>query len=241
MGEQNMLVLGRHHRRRRGERVSAKGLGSMHLGKSVGAAVTAIVLAVTVLPACTGSPASDPSSTPTPASADPTTAPAESPTASPTPTSDTDIAAAAAGAVLRDYLTLSNQLRTNPDMPLDSLDDVTTSVERDSQTKFLSEWRDKGWTTTGAVEVADLELVDVSLDNSDPDGGSVPTVTFEVCQDASDTDVVDTSGTSVVAPDRPDRSWTRYLVSNYRWDDDPGDAWRVASSETLEREPCDAA
>ena len=41
-------------------------------------------------------------------------------------------------------------------------------------------------------------------------------------------------------PDRPDTGWIRYSVANYEWDSDPDGAWRVASSQDIERTPCDA-
>ncbi|MEU2200611.1 hypothetical protein [Isoptericola sp. NPDC019482] len=196
---------------------------------------------MTVPAACTDSPGSEPTSNPTQATAEPTTSPDESPTGSPSPTSDTDIAAAGAEAVLREYLTLSNDLRTDTSRPLDELEEVATGLELDSQSKFLTDWREKGWQATGEARLVELDLVDVSLDNSDPDAGKVPTVTMEACVDVTGSDVVDSDGDSVIEPSRADRTWTRYLVSNYRWDDDPSDSWRVASSETLERESCDAA
>ncbi|QAY71621.1 hypothetical protein [Xylanimonas protaetiae] len=141
---------------------------------------------------------------------------------------------------MRDYVALSDELRSDANVPLDRLDTVATSIELDAQTRFLTDWRSKEWKLTGATRIVELDLVDVSLDNADPAAGHVPTVTFELCYDVSDGDVVGPDGTSVVQPNRPTRGWTRYLVSNYAWTTDPTGSWRVASSETLEREPCDA-
>lgn len=93
---------------------------------------------------------------------------------------------------------------------------------------------------TGETKVVELEVQSVNLDNSDPQAGKVPTVQIDVCFDVSGVDVLDADGKSVVAPDRPDTGWIRYSVANYEWDSDPDGTWRVASSQNIERTPCDA-
>ena len=80
----------------------------------------------------------------------------------------------------------------------------------------------------------------MNLDNSDPQAGTVPTVQIDLCFDVSDVDVVDSEGTSVTNPDRPDTGWIQFLVSNYDYVADPETGWRVASSKDLGRPPCDA-
>jgi hypothetical protein len=57
----------------------------------------------------------------------------------------------------------------------------------------------------------------------------------------SGVDVVDADHKSIVSSDRPDTGWIQFLVSNYRWDDDPDGGWRVASSQDIKRTPCDAS
>ena len=80
----------------------------------------------------------------------------------------------------------------------------------------------------------------VDLNNSDPKAGRAPTVQVDVCYNLTDVDVVDEDGESIVNPDRPETGWIRYFVSNYKWETDPSGAWRVATSKSLERAPCDA-
>lgn len=235
MGQRKVRVSGQHGGWHGDGSIPVEGLGGMRLGERACAAVTATVLAVTVLSACT-----DSGPTPSPTPAPTTSAPSEEPPPTAEPTSDADVAASAAETALRDYLDLSNDLRIDAGLSLDELESLATGIELDSQTAFLTDWREKGWQATGEARLVEVDVVDVSLDNSAPDSGRVPTVTVEVCADVAGTDVVDASGDSVVAPDRADRGWTRYLVSNYAWDADPSGGWRVASSETLEREPCDA-
>ena len=238
MGERKVRVSGRRGGWHGDGSIPVEGLGGMRLGERACAAVTATVLAVTALSACTDS---GPTPSPIPVPTDPTTSTlSEEPPQPAEPSLDSDLAASAAETALRDYLDLSNELRIDAGLPLDGLESHATGIELDSQTTFLTDWREKGWQATGEARLVEVDVVDVSLDNSAPDSGRVPTVTVEVCADVAGTDVVDASGDSVVAPDRADRGWTRYLVSNYEWDADPTGGWRVASSETLEREPCDA-
>ncbi|MFC8943354.1 hypothetical protein ACFT1B_35285, partial [Streptomyces griseoincarnatus] len=91
---------------------------------------------------------------------------------------------------------------------------------------------------TGSTQIADLVVQSVSLDNSDPTAGLVPTVQVDVCYDVGDVDLVDASGTSVISSSRPDRRWERLQVANYDYEADPTGGWRVASLETLEKAPC---
>jgi hypothetical protein len=179
--------------------------------------------------------------------ADPTTNPSPSPsssaptTASPTPPSDSEIASRAASAVLRKYYDVRNQLRQDPAQPLKLLEDVATSTELAAQQNLFKKEREQGLHQVGTTKVAELEVQSVNLDNSDPKAGKVPTVQIDLCFDVSQVDVVDANGKSVISPDRPDTGWIQFLVSNYQWDTDPDGGWRVASSQDLERTPCEAS
>ena len=117
---------------------------------------------------------------------------------------------------------------------------VAISTELTAQQTLFKRERDQGLRQTGETKVVELHVEAVNLDNSDPRAGKVPTVQIDVCFDVSDVDVLDADGKSVVSPDRPDTGWIRYSVANYQWDTDPDGAWRVASSQDLERTPCDA-
>jgi hypothetical protein len=178
---------------------------------------------------------------------DPTTNPSPSPTtsasttATPTPRSDSEGASEAASAVLRRYYDVRNQLRKDAAQPLTLLEEVAASTELAAQQNLFKKERKQGLHQVGTTKVAELEVQSVNLDNSDPKAGKVPTVQIDLCFDVSQVDVVDANGKSVISPDRPDTGWIQFLVSNYQWDTDPDGGWRVASSQDLERTPCEAS
>ncbi|MER6971186.1 hypothetical protein ABT304_09045 [Nocardioides sp. NPDC000445] len=117
---------------------------------------------------------------------------------------------------------------------------VETSSMLSADRHLLEGERSKKLRQVGDTEVADTSVESVSLDNSDPDAGKVPTVTVDVCWDVSAADLVDADGKSVVSPDRADVGWTRFIVANYRYRTDPLTGWRVASAEDLKQQPCEA-
>ena len=208
-------------------------LGPMNYHRRFSALATAALLLVAGAACARGN---DPSATQsqTPSSPAPTTATS-------TPPSESEIASGAASAVLRKYNDISNQLRRDPSLPLSLLDSVATSTELAAQRNLLRNERKRGFHQVGETKVAVLQVESVNLDNSDPSAGRVPTVQVDVCFDVSQVDVVDRKGKSIISPDRPDTSWIRFLVSNYQRDKDPDGGWRVASSQDLKREPCDAS
>lgn len=178
---------------------------------------------------------------------DPRTNPSPSPstststTATPTPRSDSEVASESASAVLRRYYDVRNQLRQDTTQPLTLLEDVATSTELAAQQNLFKKERKQGLHQVGTTKVAVLEVQSVNLDNSDPKAGKVPTVQIDLCFDVSQVDVVNANGKSVISPDRPDTGWIQFLVSNYQWDTDPDGGWRVASSQDIERTPCEAS
>lgn len=196
------------------------------------ATATAVAIAVG---GC-ASDGNDPEATPTPTSSSSSPAP----TTSPTPQSDSEIASEAASAVLRQYYDVRNELRQDSSKSLSRLDDVAVSTELAAQRNLFTKERKQGLHQTGETKVAKLDVTSVNLDNSDPKVGKVPTVQIDLCFDVSGVDVIDKNGKSVISPDRPDTGWIRFLVSNYQWDNDPEGGWRVASSQDIERTPCDA-
>lgn len=196
------------------------------------------MVALAALSACTGTPDDSPSSSPTPTTTATTASPTPSPT--PSPTSETELAAANAEAVLRDFYRVTDELSTDPSRPLTELESVATSVVLDSWTRDFERSRRDELKQTGTTRLAQVDLVDISMDNSDPSHGEVPSVRFEVCWDVSDVEITNPDGTSALPADRPVRGWERLIVANYNWESDPAGGWRVASGETIEREPCDA-
>ena len=225
-----------------GERRSSqrKDVGRMSHGRGAGR-LTAALLVLAVASACSGTPDDSPTSpVPTvPAEAPASTFPSPSP--SPSPASEADLAAANAEAVLRDFYRVTDDLSSDPSRPLTDLDAVATSIALDSWTRDFQRSRQDELRQSGATRLVEVNLVDVSLDNSDPEHGKVPSVRFEVCWDISDVVITKHDGTPADLPaERPKRGWERLIVSNYSWDSDPAGGWRVASGETLEREPCEA-
>lgn len=163
------------------------------------------------------------------------------PTASATTAKPASSAASSeALALIRRYYGVRDDLRHNPTAPLSQLEDVAIGVELDTQKRLFERERQQGRHQTGDTKLAKLEVQSVSLDDSDPKAGHVPTVRVDVCYDVSKVDVVDKNDRSVVSPSRPDTGWIRYSVSNYDYRQDPSGSWRVASSHDLERAPCEA-
>jgi len=198
----------------------------------------ALSLATAVLLLVAGTSCADDDGDPTDPRSNP---PASSPfSSSPTPTSPSESATAAATATVNDYYAIRNQLRRDPTQPLSRLKSVAISTELTTQQTLFKRERKQGLHQTGETKVVEVEVQSVNLDNSDPQAGKVPTVQIDVCFDVSGVDVLDADGKSVVTPDRPDTGWIRYSVANYEWDSDPDGAWRVASSQDIERTPCDA-
>jgi hypothetical protein len=197
--------------------------------------VATAALIVAALTSC-ASDGNDPSASPTPTPSSP--APT---TAATTPPSDSELASKAASAVLRKYYAVRNQLRQDPSQPLTLLDEVAISTELAAQQNLFKKERKQGLHQTGETKVAKVEVQSVNLDNSDPMAGKVPTVQIDLCFDVSGVDVIDKDGKSVISPDRPDTGWIQFLVSNYQWDTDPDGSWRVASSQDIERTPCEAS
>jgi len=195
--------------------------------------LTTAVLLLAVVAAC----GSDP---------DPDGAPSTSPsiTSSPSTTSSTpatpkEQAGADASAATVLYYATIDELRQDATAPLSRLDSVAVGTQLSAQEKFLTNQRDGGLLQVGDTKVIETKVQSISLDNSDPASGRVPTVTIDVCWDVSNADLMDSSGESVVAADRADRGWTRLTVANYSWDSEPENGWRVAGGEDLEKKPCD--
>lgn len=199
--------------------------------RGISALATALLLAAGAGCASGDDPAATPSRTPS--SPAPTTATS-------TPPTDSEKASAAASDVLRRYNDVLNRLGQDANKPLSLLDSVAISTELAAQRNTLRNQRNQNLRQVGDTKLAGLTVESVNLDDSDPKAGKVPTVQVDACFDVRHVDLVDRNGKSVVSPDRPDTAWVQFLVSNYRWGNDPDGGWRVASSQDLKRTPCDA-
>ena len=214
-------------------KVGGKGFRHMTRARGVQGIATAVLI-VAALTSCAERKDPDLGPSPSVSSSAPTTS-------TPSPRSDSEIASESATAVLREFYNVRNRLRQHVKEPLRLLDDVAISTELAAQKQLFNKERERGLHQTGDTKIVELDVTSVNLDNSDPDVGNVPTVQIDLCFDVSDVDVIDKHGNSVIAPDRPDTGWIQFLVSNYQWDADPEGAWRVASSQDIERTPCDVS
>ena len=192
-------------------------------------------LMLAAVSACGGTDA-DPPQTSKPSSTSPST-----PTTSSSPSSPSDEASADASDALRNYFTVVDQLRSDPKGDLKKLKSVATSAQLNAVETLIGRQHDEGQRQTGTTAINEMKVQSVSLDNSDPRAGKVPTVVIDVCWDVSRVDVLDKSGESIVSPDRPDTGWTRYTVANYRYVADPTGGWRVATGQDLKQAPCAAS
>ncbi|MPV35966.1 hypothetical protein [Georgenia subflava] len=121
------------------------------------------------------------------------------------------------------------------------LEDITVSVALVSRQRQVERERGDGWVQTGETKIVELDLQGVNLTNADGSGKTVPVVEFDVCIDVADMDIVDANGNSVGAEGRPTRGWERHTLVNHDWENDPANGWRVSTSETLEKQPCEAS
>jgi hypothetical protein len=198
--------------------------------------VSAAALLLAITGGCSDEPARDGSRAPSP-----TQPSASATTVAAAPPRSKEGASDAASATVQTYYVIRNQLRKNPKQPLSLLKSVATSTELAGQQRLFKTERMQGLHQIGDTRVAKLEVQSINLENSDPKLGKVPTVQIDVCFDVSDVDVVGPNGESVVPSNRPDTGWIRYSVTNYEWTANPGGAWRVASSQDIERTPCAAS
>ncbi len=206
----------------------------MTISRGAHALATAALLLAAVS-ACT-----DDSSEATPTE-EPTSESSSPMSSQPSPPTDSEIAADAATQVVRDYFAAVDGLRQDPESALRELKVVATGSELSAQQLLIRAERGKGLRQTGDTRLAKLTMQSMNLDNSDPEGGKVPTAQVDVCWDVTEVDLVDENGKSVVVPSRPDRGWIRFTVTNHQWNTDPNGGWRVMAGQDLERTPCMAS
>lgn len=167
-----------------------------------------------------------------------TNSPSPSSPSSSAPADPRSQAEAAAQATVRKYFQVTDRIGQNPKAPLSALKTVDISGVLSQDQHTFTDWRSKGWKKTGSLKVTKMQVEQVNLDNSDPANGKVPTVAIAVCTDASNVDVVNKSGKSVVLKSRPTLLTTRYTVANYHYKSDPAGGWRVAVIEDEEVGKC---
>ena len=190
--------------------------------------VATAALVVAALASCASNgndPAANPS--PSPRSPAPTTS-------STSPPSESDIASEGASAILRKYFATVDALRQDPKRPASDLDAVASSTDLLAQRNLLKSQRAGGLHQVGATKIVELSVQSVSLDNP-------ATALIDVCWDVTAVDVLDSDGSSVVTSERKDVGWTRFTVTNAKWETAPADGWRVSGGSDLEKAPCAAS
>lgn len=193
------------------------------------AGAAAALTALLALTACNGGE---------PTTTEPTSTPTPTETTS-APTDPKDQAVDDATAALQRYFDVTNELRNNPQLPLKRLETVAISSGLlYTQQEFRLYREEKGITRTGDATFEVQKVLEISLDNSNPEKGQVPTVKLQVCWDRSKTDAVDQNGESQVNPDRIDRSKATFFVSNYNFAKKPREGWKVSSYQTPGEEEC---
>ena len=104
---------------------------------------------------------------------------------------------AAAEETYRAYVDALNQVDLSDPETFEAVYAWTTGEANAGEKKSLSRMHADGWTVQG-----DTLITEVALDSFDDDGN--PAVVLDICADVSDVQVLDSSGLSVVGPDRPD-------------------------------------
>lgn len=142
--------------------------------------------------------------------------------------SDEDEAFAAAEATYRAYVDALNAVDLSDP---DTFEDVyawTTGEANADERKTLSQMHADSWTVDGETVV--VLFAPDSLDASD-----VTTVHAVVCTDVGDVEVKDSSGASVVSPDRP----SRYSLQVIFTDADSPTGFLISESTAIEDTRCE--
>lgn len=178
---------------------------------------------------------------------EPATAPPPAPTAVEEPADTTpaepvqqtpeDLAAAEAQERYEEFLRVGDDVGQGGFASALPFDAVAVAPERVFQeTAFRNARKTPGLRQIGTTQIASMSVTSVDLT---PEPGGYPGVVLQVCLDVSGVDILDGSGTSIVSPDREDRS--KSTVTMYRYE--PGTkgaeagGWYVYEATAL-NEPC---
>ncbi|GAB3814257.1 hypothetical protein GCM10028820_09920 [Tessaracoccus terricola] len=165
------------------------------------AAITVLAMALGALSACSPDTENSPSPTPTVTSADPTPSPSpsESPTTAspdPTPTPSETLDADQQGArdVVNEFFRLYDELRRNPEMPVQPLADITLN---DVQADYLREVQ--AFRDANALLVGEIAREIIYVDQVETREGE-KLVRVEACTDSTDADVIDADSRESILP-----------------------------------------
>lgn len=160
------------------------------------------------------------------------TAPVQEPAQTPE-----DLAAAEAEERYREFLRVGDEVGQGGFVSADPFDAVTVLPERAYQeTALRNAQRTPGLRQIGTTQVASLSVTSVDLT---PEPGGYPEVVLQACLDVSGVDIVDGTGSSIVLPEREERSKSTVTMYHY----EPGTkgaetgGWFVYEATAL-NEPC---
>lgn len=196
------------------------------------ATVTALTAAsmATVLGACSGGSGSEKPTRSTPYGPT-TTSPAPSVSA-PTPTSpatsyDPNSPQERAKEMVRAYFEVSDECLQEPSKAKATcFDSVATTSALNDLRSALSSAQAAQTKQIGFLQVVSTTLLKTDLTNKPKESPpTVPNMTFGVCYDVSEVNVVDYNGKSIVPPDRKPRGIENVTVVNYKYPDPT--QWRV--------------
>lgn len=157
-------------------------------------------------------------------------------TSSPTPTSpDPDAPEVRAEAALREYFRVHDACMHDPTKSKPTcFDKVAVSSALEDLRNGLSASQAAHSRQIGDSKVVTVKQTKIDLTNKPKETPpSIPTVTFSVCYDVSDVNIVDYKGRSLVPADRRPRGVETIGVVNYEYPDPAG--WRVGFTEATSK------
>ncbi len=191
------------------------------------ATAPAILIALTLLTACT--PTATESPTTTAVSSTTVTTPSASPTsssASPTPTSTLDPDQEAAQVAVVEYFRALNAVRSDPDADVQQLADITTGTHTSAELQVIGQYREQG-----VVQIGERTYIYKGVGPVVESGG-VRSVEVRVCSDSTNSDMVDADGNSVLDPNR-------LLFVDFRLDVvEVGNSWKINGGQSEAVESC---
>ena len=180
------------------------------------------------------------SSRPTPSAA-PSSTTVSAPSVS-TPSAVTDPAQdakAQAVALIPTYLQTIDDLYEDASRSLDELYGVTVAPEATAEATAIGTFRAQGYQQAGRSQLVTATAGDVDLSNDPAATPSpvFPSVVVTACVDVSQVQATDSTGSSVVSPDRPKYLVEQLTVVNINYPD--AASWRVSQAPNRQARSCD--
>lgn len=147
-----------------------------------------------------------------------------------------DLAAAEAQERYREFQRVEDAVGQGGYQSSGPFDAVTVAPERVLQETSFRRSQGRGLRQIGTTRIASMSVTSVDLT---PEPGGYPGVVLQVCLDVSGVDVVDGSGTSIVSPEREERSKSTVTMYQYEPGTKGAEAggWYVYEA-TSKAEPC---